>query len=326
MESKPKLAIYWSSGCGGCEIAFANLHERLLSLVQRADLVFCPCLVDAKRQDVEAMADGELALTLLDGAIRTEENEEWAHLLRRKSRTLVAMGACAHGGGIPALANLHGRDALLERVFRDGTENPLSVVPEREVRVPEGVLALPGLHVRVRPVAEVVDVDYAIPGCPPESDHLWNVLALFVSGAPLPPRGAVLGATASSACAECGRKRSNKRVQGFRRTWELEPDPEQCLLEQGIVCMGPATRGGCGARCPSVQMPCIGCYGPPEGVYDQSAKMVSTLGAILDIAPIRGLRDEAEIADRVDASLDAIPDIAGVAGKFYPARSAGRRS
>ena len=83
-QAKPKLAVYWASACGGCEIAFANLGEKLLELSEALDFWFCPCLLDTKRSDVEALADGELAVTLFDGAIRTSENEEWAHLLRRK--------------------------------------------------------------------------------------------------------------------------------------------------------------------------------------------------------------------------------------------------
>lgn len=317
---KPKLALYWASGCGGCEIAFANLGVRLLELTALMDFVFCPCLLDGKRKDVEALADGELAVTLFDGAIRTSENEEWAQLLRRKSRTLVAMGACSHGGGIPALSNLHDREEHLRNVYLEGTDNPDRVLPSHRTVVPEGVLELPVFHDRVKSLSEVVKVDYAIPGCPPEADQLWNVLSLFASGAPLPAAGSILGAGAASVCSDCSRKRTDKKVERFRRVWEIETDPEVCLVEQGIACMGLATRGGCGALCPAVNMPCIGCYGPPEGVYDQAAKVVSVLGSVLDIAPIRDLRDPAEIAAKVDAALEAIPDVAGLAGKFHLAR------
>jgi F420-non-reducing hydrogenase small subunit len=322
--TKPKVALYWASGCGGCEIAFANLNERILELAAVVDFVFCPCLLDGKRKDVEALADGELALTLFDGAIRTDENADWARLLRRKSKTLVAMGACAYGGGIPALSNLHDPDSTFRRVFLEGTDNPEGVVPSHRTVVPEGVLELPGFHDRVKRLADVVPVEYSIPGCPPEADQLWNVLRLFVSGEELPPAGAVLGAGPASVCSECPRKRTDKKVAAFRRVWEFEPDPDLCLVEQGIACMGLATRGGCGALCPAVQMPCIGCYGPPEGVYDQAAKVVSVLGSVLDIAPIRELRRPEEIAARVDAALDAIPDVAGLAGKFHLARGGSR--
>jgi len=324
-KAKPKLAVYWASACGGCEIAFANLGEKLLELTEHLDFVFCPCLLDAKRADVEALADGELAVTLFDGAIRTSENEEWAHLLRRKSRLLVAMGACAHGGGVPALSNLSTRAEHFRSVYLDGTDNPQGHLPSARTVVPEGVLTLPVFSERVSRLSDVVPVDYAIPGCPPEEHQLWNVLLLFMGrGGELPAPGSILGAGEASVCAECSRRRSDKKITAFRRPWEFVPDPETCLVEQGIACLGLATRGGCGALCPKVQMPCIGCYGPPEGIYDQGAKLVSALGSALDIGPIRDLRDPAEIAARVDAALDAIPDIAGLVGKFHLAGNRGR--
>lgn len=315
--SRPKLAVYWASGCGGCEIALANLGERLLELTQAMDFVFCPCLLDAKRADVERLDDGELLVTLLDGAIRTSENEEWAHLLRRKSRWLVAMGACAHGGGIPALSNLHTRADHLRSIYLEEAENPEGVLPVPSCQVPEGTLQLPVFDERVRRLGDVVKVDYAIPGCPPEADQLWSALQPFMGRAPLPPPGTVLGAGPASVCGDCPRRRTERRISAFRRPWELVPDPELCLLDQGIACMGLATRGGCGALCPAVQMPCIGCYGPPDGVYDQGAKMVSALGSALDLAPLRELRDPAELAARIDAALDALPDLAGLVGKFH---------
>lgn len=320
MEStrKPRLAIYWSSSCGGCEIAFVNLHEHLLDVAAKFELFFCPCLVDTKKKDVEALADGELAITFFNGALRTSENVEMAHLLRRKSKLLVAMGACAHTGGIPGLSNLHTRHDHFESVYLDNpsVDNPHGVVPQPLTRVPGGTLHLPVFQDEVNSLAQVVPVDYSIPGCPPEPTQLWNAIQALTSGAPLPAAGSVLGAGESSVCFECARQRSEKKVSGFRRVWEFTPDPHQCLLEQGLMCMGVATRSGCGGLCPAVGMPCIGCYGAPPGVYDQGAKMVALLGSIVDIAPIRELKDEHAIAERVDAVLDTIPDPAGVACKF----------
>ncbi len=318
MPDKPKVALYWASSCGGCEIAAANLHERFLEVFAQLDLVFCPCLVDTKKRDVESLPDGAIVITLFNGAIRTADNVAMAQLLRRKSQVLVAFGACAQGGGVPALANLASRDDLLDAVYRDNpsTENPDGVIPREATRVPEGTLELPGLHARVTNLAQVVPVDYSVPGCPPEAEQIGNVLRLFLSGAPLPPAGSVLGAGPSTVCDECKRTRSDKKITRFRRVWEFVPDPDVCLIEQGLLCAGVATRGGCGGLCPKVNMPCIGCYGAPEGVYDQSAKLVSMIGSVLDIAPIRDLRDDEEIARRVDAVLAHIPDIAGLAGKF----------
>ena len=235
------------------------------------------------------------------------------------------MGACAHGGGVPALSNLSSREEHLRHVYLEGTDNPQGHLPSPRTTVKEGVLTLPVFHERVRRLSDVVPVDYAIPGCPPEAHQLWNVLLLFMGrGGQLPPPGSILGAGEASVCAECSRTRTEKKVPAFRRPWEFVPDPAVCLVEQGIACLGLATRGGCGALCPKVQMPCIGCYGPPEGIYDQGAKLVSALGSSLDIGPLRELRDPAELAARVDAAIDAIPDIAGLVGKFHLAGNRGR--
>lgn len=316
-EQRPKLAVYWSSSCGGCEIAFANLHEQLLEVTDRYEFFFCPCLLDTKKSDVEALPDGGIALTLFNGAIRTEDNAEMAHLLRRKSRLLVAYGSCAASGGIPALSNLHGREAHFDTIYRDAPalDNPEGVVPRELVELEQTVLTLPRFLAEVHALEDVVPVDYSIPGCPPEHDTLWAALAAL-AGEELPARGTVLGGTASTVCDQCGRTREEKKISRFYRTWQIVPDPTRCLLDQGLVCMGVATRGGCGAPCPEVNAPCIGCYGAPEGVYDQAAKMASTLGGMLDIDPVRGLRDGDQIATHIDEALAEVTDLVGTASKF----------
>jgi F420-non-reducing hydrogenase small subunit len=139
----------------------------------------------------------------------------------------------------------------------------------------------------------------------------------IIDGRPLPPKGSVIGAGVSTVCGECRRRKEDKRVSRFHRVWEIETDPERCLLEQGIPCMGVATRDGCGALCPQVNMPCIGCYGSPEGVLDQGARMVAALGSVLDLESEGALR-----------SLEqAVPDAAGTLYRFSLAHSilGGRR-
>ncbi len=315
MSEKPKLAMYWASSCGGCEISLVNIHEKILDVAAAFDFVFCPCLLDTKKKDVEAMPDKSLAVTLFNGAIRTDENEEMAKLLRRKSRLLVAFGSCASGGCIPGLSNLSSRADHLRAIYTDNlsTVNPEGVVPQTDTKVPEGNLHIPAFHERVRTLAQVTDVDYYIPGCPPESHQIWHVVEAIIKGATLPPPGSALGCTQSTVCDECQRTRGEKTISGFVRTYESIPDGQKCLLEQGVLCMGIATRGGCGSLCPQVNMPCAGCYGPPEGVTDQGARMVAALGSILDVGI--GM-SENEINQRVDALLEGMPDPAGTFYKF----------
>ena len=196
-----------------------------------------------------------------------------ALLMRAKSELLVAFGACASEGSIPALSNLHSREAHLRSSFLDSpsVDNAVGTVPRVRTAVPEGELELPEFFATVKSLRQVVDVDYFIPGCPPESHQVWNVIEALIEGRELPPKGSVLGGGRSAVCAECARERSRKEITRFYRAYQIEPDTRRCLLEQGIVCMGIATRDGCGALCPQAGFPCTGCYGPPEGVPDQGA-------------------------------------------------------
>ncbi|MDP2646416.1 MAG: hypothetical protein Q8P24_15870 [Desulfobacterales bacterium] len=322
MPPKPKLSLYWAASCGGCEIAVVNLHEKILALEAAFDFMFCPCLLDTKKKDVEALPDRGIAVTFFNGAIRTEENREMARLMRRKSQLLIAFGACAYEGCIPALANLATREEIVASVYlsNPSTHNPSGLTPQPETHTPEGTLHLPMLLERVSTLAQEVEVDYFIPGCPPEPHQIWSVIDLLIQGKPLPPKGSVVGAGRSSVCDECKRKKDDKKIRKFYRTYEIVPDREKCLLEQGIVCMGIATRDGCGALCPQVNMPCTGCYGPPEGADDQGAAMVGALGSILDLGDTAGLT-EADLIQRIDAIIEPIPDCAGTFYKYSLAHS-----
>ena len=310
--------MYWASACGGCEISLVNIHEKILEVDAAFDFFFCPCLLDTKISDVEALPDGGLAITFFNGSIRTGDNLAMAKLLRRKSQVLVAFGSCASEGCVPGLSNLTpSRESHFNTIYRQGTGivNPKGDVPQMETQVPEGILHLPQFFDRVHTLDQVVPVDYFIPGCPPEPHQIWAVIKTVIDGLPLPKLGSVLGAGKSTVCAECTRTRSDKKVTGFRRIWEFIPDPNICLLDQGLVCMGIATRDGCGGLCPKVNAPCIGCYGPPEGVLDQGAKMTGALGSMIDIEPLKHLSEE-EIDAHVDAVLAQIPDPAGTFYKF----------
>lgn len=322
MAQKPKLAIYWASSCGGCEIAIVNLNEKLLALDAHYDLVFCPCLLDTKINDVEAMPDGSLAVTLFNGAIRTSENEEMARLMRRKSQLLIAFGSCASEGCIPALSNLSAKAEHFRTIFLENAsiDNPSCQLPQQRTHVPEGELELPVFHERVKQLSDVVEIDYSIPGCPPEPKQIWNVVEALIQGAELPAKGSMLGAGKSTVCDQCTRRKEDKTISTLHRTYEIVPDRERCLLEQGILCMGIATRDGCGALCPQVNMPCTGCYGAPDGVCDQGAKMISALGSMFDVDDVKGLTDE-QIVQHIDTIIGESPDLVGTFYKYSLAGS-----
>ncbi len=315
---KPKVAFYWCASCGGCEETVVDLAEDILGVVEKVDIVLWPVAMDFKYKDVEAMPDQSIFATLLNGAIRSTEQEKMAHLLRRKSKYLIAYGSCACTGGIPALANQFGR----EQILRFNYEEAPSVVNEAKTR-PQPRFDengrrphLPELHQVVRALDQVVSVDYYIPGCPPTPKITKAAVAALLDGR-LPPKGSVL-APDIALCEECPRRDSKPTdvaFAEFKRTHQKLLDPNLCFLAQGVVCMGPATRQGCGAQCPGGNMPCTGCFGGTDRVKDQGAKILSSLCANIAV------KEEADI-DRV---LDGIPDPVGTFYRYGLARSLLRR-
>ena len=306
--TKPKLALYWAASCGGCEIAILELHEKVLEVPANFDLVFWPVAMDVKYADVESMEPDSIDLCLFNGAIRTSENEHLAKVLREKAKTLVAFGSCAMEGCIPGLANATTKEAIYQTVYHDSpsTVNLDGVEPQTVWQLPEGEVPLPEFFESVQTLDQVVDVDYFIPGCPPEAHQIWAVIELIISGDPLPPAGSVIGAGDQTVCEECLRNREEKRVKSFVRPHEIIADPELCLLDQGIVCMGPATRSGCGGLCVAAGSPCRGCYGPPPNVRDQGLNMMSALASVID----------ATEATEIQAILDQIADPVGTFHRF----------
>jgi len=328
-KEKPKLAMYWASACGGCEISVLNIHENILTVDEVFDIAFFPCIADFKVKDLESYPDGYIDVCLFNGAIRNSENEEMAHLLRKKSKILVAYGSCAYEGCIPALSNLTTKEATFDKVYLNNPsiDNPDGIIPQVVTKVAEGELTLPVFYNTVKSLDQAVDVDYYLPGCPPEPHQIWAVLQVVVGalleGNPLPPAGAILGAGTKTVCEECEREQSEKTIDRFYRPYQLVPDPDICLLEQGIICMGIATRSGCGALCPTVGMGCRGCYGPPDGVIDQGAKMLSALASVID-AGDETMEDD-ELEHKIQEVIDTIPDPAGTFYRFSMAHSILRR-
>lgn len=314
--AKGKLALYWAASCGGCDIAVLGINEKILDVAEAFDIVLWPVAIDAKVRSIELMDDQSIDVCLFNGAIRTSEQQYMAELLRRKSKVLVAFGSCAHEGCIPGLGNFTNREEIFQTAYHDTptTDNPDGVRPQTETEVPAGTLYLPYFYDTVKTLDQTVKVDYYLPGCPPEPDRIWDAITAILESA-LPAPGSVIGAN-TTVCDECSRRREEKKIREFKRTWEIIPDPEICLLEQGLVCCGLATRAGCGALCPSVNSPCIGCYGPNDGVEDFGARMISALASVID-------SDDPQEIDRI--IQQGIPDPAGTFYRFSLAHSPMRR-
>ena len=302
---RPKIAMYWCSSCGGCEESVLDLAEDLLDLSAAVDVVFWPFAMDYKRKDVEALDPGAIDLCLINGAIRSDAHVKMVRLLREKSRTVIAHGACAHLGGVVGLANFFDLREILVHTYRElpTVENPTGVLPGDG----EPGHDLPRLLAGVTPLNQVIPVDGTIPGCPPPPELTRSALKTLLEG-PLPPHGRVWGA-AAALCQSCARRSSMPEgaiLKRFKRLHETQWDAGRCFLAQGLVCLGPVTRGGCEGQCIAANMPCRGCFGPPDSVRDQGAKAVSLLAALID----------ADDADQIREATESLADPAGLCYRY----------
>jgi F420-non-reducing hydrogenase small subunit len=309
--SKLKFAFYWAASCGGCEIAVLDINEVILQVAEAADILFWPVAMDFKYKDVEDMPDGHIDVCFFNGAIRNSEQEHLAHLLRKKSKVLVAFGSCATTGGIPGLANMSDKKGVFHTVYHDNAsiENPKGIVPETSSEVSEGTLTIPEFYDTVKTLDQTVDVDYYLPGCPPPTPLILKAVGAIIKGE-LPPKGSVI-APNKSVCDDCRYEKSEKRLTKIKRIYEVEKIEEKCLLEQGILCMGPATRGGCEAPCTQANMACTGCGGPTPNSLDQGAKMISALASVLGVE-----NEDKKDDDEVDALIEQVVDPVGTFYKY----------
>jgi len=163
--SKAKVATVWLDGCSGCHMSFLDMDERLLELAELMDLVYSP-LVDFKEfpEDVD--------VTLVEGAVSSEEDREKIMRVRSRTRLLVALGDCAVAGNVPAMRNAFKvKDVIGRAYLEDDLTNP---------QAPH--IHVPPLLTKVRPVHQVVKVDLVIPGCPPSANTIHYAVTELLAG------------------------------------------------------------------------------------------------------------------------------------------------
>lgn len=163
--SKIKLATVWLDGCSGCHMSFLDMDERLIELSSQFDLVFSP-IVDFK------VFPDEVDITLVEGAISSDEDEHKIRHIRKHTKMLIAMGDCAVAGNVPSMRNQFGVQGVTDRAFFE-TATLQQQVP---------CLLVPKLNAKVRPVHEFVPVDVFLPGCPPSADTFYTVLSALLAG------------------------------------------------------------------------------------------------------------------------------------------------
>jgi sulfhydrogenase subunit delta len=216
--SKPKVAFFDFTSCEGCQLNKLNLENDLLALLELVDIV-------EFREAMDDKADA-YDIAFIEGSISTPACIERIHDIRRRTKILVALGACAVQGGVNAMKNLHPADWVKETVYG------------------EDKYLFPSIPVQA--VGNVVKVDYEIRGCPMSTPEFLHILKSLILGRkPEPFDHAV--------CVEC----------------KLQEN--ECVLDKGMFCLGPVTKAGCDAICPSNGQYCIGCRGLVSNVNEKGA-------------------------------------------------------
>ena len=283
MADKVKIGTMWLGGCSGCHLSIADFHESLLDVLELADFEFSPVLMDTKYDEVP-----ELDVLIVEGGIRNEENRELAEMLNEKAKLVIAYGTCSCYGGIPGLGNLWTVDELEQEAYINScsTVNPEGIIPNEDV---------PALESRVRPLSSAMDIDLIIPGCPPRSDVVAEAVLTLL-------RGETIELPSINLCEVCPREKppAGLAMDFIKIQFEVgAPEKDLCLISQGLICMGPATVSLCGAECPSIAIPCRGCYGPTSKVLDQGAKMISAIASDYGVDEDKTV-DPETVADQLD--------------------------
>ncbi len=266
---KIRLAEEWLHSCSGCEIAILNIGEGLIELLMELDLVHMPILMDHKYNDPtddckNSPSIPKADIGLVSGGVANEEQLAILLAMREKCNTLVALGTCATHGGIPAMLNQWPQEEGLASIAAENSDPPFLD--------------------RVYAVDEKVKIDVYLPGCPPAPQMIASVIRSLT-------RNERLNLPVKSVCDTCPTKRMGKgETQAMRRFLENakykagEPiDKMRCLLEQGLMCMGPVTRAGCAhdgtPRCIHARVPCRGCFGPVRQEGNQMLDMMNALAS-----------------------------------------------
>ncbi len=165
--AKPRIATVSLAGCFGCHMSLLDIDERLFTLAEIVELDRSP-LTDIKHC-------GPCDIGLIEGGLCNAENVQVLREFRAACTTLVAVGACAINGGLPAQRNALDIGTILREVYqaRPGLAAESAVPNDPE-------LPLPLAH--VHPIHEVVHIDHFLPGCPPSADAIWTFLSALLEG------------------------------------------------------------------------------------------------------------------------------------------------
>src|ERR1039458_2137110 len=200
-----RLAEEWFSICGGCEVTILDIGEPLIDVLKQIQIVHMPVLMDHKLYgqtgEGTEMEIPEADVGIITGGIRNEENKKLALEMRKKCKTLIALGSCACFGGVPALANQYTTEELMEKVYRGSVSTESNGMPREEI---------PALTDRVYAIHEVIKVDLSLPGCPTTPEMVLGALMMLLENKPFE-------LLTKSVCDECPTIREKKAVSTLKR-------------------------------------------------------------------------------------------------------------
>jgi NAD-reducing hydrogenase small subunit len=165
MTDKIRLATIWLDGCSGCHMSFLDIDHRLIDLAGKVDVVYSPLV------DVKEFPDN-VDITLVEGALGTEEDLRKIKLIRARTRILVAFGDCAVTANVPSMRNPYGSEATLRRVYMEHDALNRQIPSE----------VVPALLPNALPLHQVVKVDLFVPGCPPSADTIFYTVSELIEG------------------------------------------------------------------------------------------------------------------------------------------------
>jgi coenzyme F420-reducing hydrogenase gamma subunit len=220
-NGKPKIAFFDFTCCEGCQLTVIDSLQDHPELLEAVEIVQFREAMSEKGEDYQ--------IAFIEGSCTRESDEERLRKIRAQASLVVALGTCAHLGGINALKSLHPLDDVRHYVYGDKAEWYDTY--------------------DARPIDKVIEVDFAIPGCPIDRDEFLDCVKALLLGKKPPIPDYPL-------CVECKLKENN------------------CLFTQGKVCLGPITRAGCKAICPSYGQPCEACRGYISNPNDESMRDV----------------------------------------------------
>jgi sulfhydrogenase subunit delta len=208
-NGKPKVAFFDFASCEGCQLTVVDALQTHLELVDAVEIVQFREAMTEKGEDYQ--------IAFVEGSCTRKEDEARLKRIRARADIVVALGACAHTGGVNALKNLQpSLQEVRQYVYGDRWDWYESYP--------------------ARPISAVIEVDAAIPGCPIDRfEFLETVKTVLLGMKPALPDQPL--------CVECKLKEN------------------VCLFDKGGTCLGPITRAGCDAICPTYGDGCEGCRG-----------------------------------------------------------------